>query len=119
MSRKFDNIHQKDAEAHLVSFNDYCVLQGLTRDDQKMSRFCFSLEGSPRKWLNSVNPRNWEECKSMFIKLYDGHGNYLTNLQKFRTFKYDESKIWNNIVKIQVLWQLVWVIFTNEMPMVC
>ena len=92
MPKRFDNVHIKDPVAHLVSFGDYCDLHKLTDEREILIRFSLSLEGTPRRWLASINPRSWQECSSLFTKLYTGIMNYQSNLHKFRSLTWDESK---------------------------
>lgn len=86
--RRFSGIKGQDPRAHIFSFEDYCRLQHLTDESDKIERFKVTLGDQARLWIESVKAKTFQEVKESFVRQYTGVTTYDANVQRFRNVVY-------------------------------
>ena len=90
---EFAGTPEEDAEAHLLSTNDWLITHNFP-NDAKVQRFCLTLVGGARLWYESLTPiaNNWPALQESFRRQYSKIGNTREHLfHVWRSFHYDNN----------------------------
>ena len=85
---------EEDAEAHLLCSNDWMNPHHFV-DGIQVQRFCLTLLGEARLWLQSLEPLGnvtWPELQNLFRQRYSKVGNMQEQLfHAWRSFSFNEN----------------------------
>ena len=91
---EFSGKPDEDAEAHLLCSNDWMNAHHFV-NCVKVQRFCLTLLGEARLWLQSLEPLNnvtWPQLQNLFRQRYSKVGNTQEQLfHAWRSFSFDEN----------------------------